>query len=47
MLDIDIVIDINIDIDNFNTDVSTMNSVHACLLYNFWNLYRWIYNWDE
>ena len=24
-------IDINIDIDNFNTDASTVNSVHACL----------------
>ena len=25
-------IDINIDIDNFNTDASTVNSVHACFL---------------
>jgi hypothetical protein len=28
ILNIDI--DINIDIENFNTDASTVNSVHAC-----------------
>ena len=29
---IDTSIEIDIDIDNFNTDASTVNSVHACLI---------------
>ena len=30
-MDTNIDIDINIDIDNIDTDASTVNSVHACL----------------
>ena len=32
---IDTIIDIKIDIDNFNTDASTANAVHACLYTSF------------